>query len=88
MLYILKIGNDRSYFRYNQVEYISILNNNKIVSTKKTNAIFLLVVLVTGTFAAIFPSSFIIRAKAQTAESEYAGYDNNEYGYNNNYNSE
>jgi parallel beta-helix repeat protein len=63
----------------------------KVKATKtKTSAIFLLVVLVTGTFAAVYPSSLFIigDVQAQIAEPEYDGYDN-EYGYdNNNYNSE
>ncbi len=62
-------------------------------TTTKTNAIFLLVVLVTGTFALSLSSSFIIEeVQAQTAESEY-GYDDNnynseyppEYGYDKKY---
>ena len=37
---------------------------SKLVSTKKTNAIFLTIVLITGTFAALSPS-FMTRAHAQ-----------------------
>ena len=58
---------------------------NKIVSTKKTSAIFLVTVLILGTFAAISPSSFMVGAQAQ-AESEYYGIDNNyekSYGHDN-----
>jgi len=60
--------------------------------TKKSSAIFLLVVLITGTFALSLssPSSFIIRdVQAQNAEYEYGYNDNNynseysEYGYDN-----
>ena len=59
---------------------------SKIVSAKKTNAIFLIILLIGGTFVVIFPSSFIIgKVQSQTAESEY-GYDNNNNN-NNNYNS-
>jgi hypothetical protein len=46
------------------------LNNKKLLRTE-TSAIFLAIVLVLGTFAAISPSSFIIGAQAQ----EYYGQD-------------
>ena len=55
---------------------------NKIVSTKRTSAIFLAIVLVAGTIAAISPSSFII--KGVNAQGDpYYGMDNgyNSYGY-------
>ena len=58
---------------------------NKIVSIKNTNAIFLAIVLVAGTFAAISPSSFIIGVNAQS-EYEYSyGYEDN--NSDDNYNS-
>ena len=79
-----------TYFRYIVVQYYSILTKVKAITTK-TSAIFLLVVLVTGTFAAVYPSLFIIEdVQAQTAEPEYEyGYDKYRYDYNddNNYNS-
>jgi nitrous oxidase accessory protein NosD len=53
---------------------------SKIVIIKTTNAIFLFILLVGGTFVTIFPLSFIIEIQAQTAESEYRN--------NNNYNAE
>jgi hypothetical protein len=64
------------------------LNKVKAITTKQTSAIFLLVVLVTGTFALSLssPSSFSIgEAKAQT-EYRY-GYDDNN-SYNSKYQSE
>jgi parallel beta-helix repeat protein len=57
----------------------------KIILKKTTSAIFLAIVLLAGTFAAISPSSFIIGVNAQS-EYEYSyGYDDN--NIDNNYNS-
>jgi len=53
---------------------------NNIVSTKRINALFLAIVLVVGTFAAISPSSFIIGVNAQTEpyyekDTRYSNYE-------------
>ena len=54
--------------------------NNKIVLTKTTSAIFLAIVLVTGTIAAISPSSFII--KGVNAQGDpYYGMDKDKKSY-------
>ncbi|HEX6294168.1 MAG TPA: hypothetical protein VFZ46_03370 [Nitrososphaeraceae archaeon] len=53
--------------------------NSKIVSTKTTSAIFLAIVLVAGTFAAISPS-FIIGVNAQSESYDY-GYNSYEPEY-------
>ena len=51
---------------------------NKIISTKTTSSIFLAIVLIAGTFAAISPSSFITGVNAQSEyENGYGYYDNN-----------
>ena len=50
--------------------------NNKIVSIKTTSAIFLAIVLVTGTIAISSSSSFMTNAQAQPY---YYGVDNNNY---------
>lgn len=55
-----------------------------IEKTAKINSIFLLVVLIAGTFAAIYPS-FIIGIQAQSEYENGYGYDNNN---NDSYNSE
>jgi hypothetical protein len=59
------------------------LTKVKTTITKQTNAIFLLVVLVTGTFAAVYPSSFSIGdVQAQIADYGYKdknGYNSKEY---------
>lgn len=49
-----------------------------ILKVTKINTIFLLIILIAGTFNGIFLSFFIIgiEVQAQTAESEY-GHDNN-----------
>ena len=53
-----------------------------ILKVTKVNTIFLLIILIAGTFNAIFPSFFIIEeVQAQTAEPEF-GHDNNNYNYN------
>lgn len=54
---------------------------NKKVSTKNTYAIFLAVVLIVGTFAAVYPS-FIIGIQAQADYENGYGYDNNNNSYN------
>ena len=62
---------------------------NKIVSTKTTSAIFLAIVLVTGTIATILPS-FMIEAKAQPyygMDNRYNSYEPTQYPDNNYYNS-
>ena len=54
---------------------------NKIVSTKTSNAIFLIIVLVAGTFAAISPS-FIVGAQAEPyyeMDDRYDSYEPTEY---------
>jgi hypothetical protein len=74
------------------------LNNSKIVSTTKTtSAIFLAIVLVTGTIALYSPSFLITPANAQTEPPYYEAYDYTGYGddykqqsiysYDNNYKS-
>jgi parallel beta-helix repeat protein len=66
------------------------LTKVKARTTTKTSAIFLVIVLITGTFALSLssPSSLFIIGDVQ-AQEEY-GYDDNEYGYsdNNGYSSE
>lgn len=54
---------------------------NKIVSIKNTNAIFLAVILVAGTFAAIFPSFIIIGVNAQDGLEYYDGMGNRYNSY-------
>ena len=49
----------------------SLILNNKIVSTKRTSSIFLAIVLVAGTIAAISPSSFIVGINAQSESYNY-----------------
>ena len=54
--------------------------------TAKINSIFLAIVLIAGTFAAVYPS-FIIGIQAQS-EYEYEngyGYEENNYNYNSEY---
>jgi hypothetical protein len=46
--------------------------NNKIISSTKTNTLFLAVILVAGTFAAITPSSSFINGVEAQSETEYA----------------
>ena len=64
---------------------------SKIVSTKKTNAIFLAIVLIAGTFAAISPS-FMTGAQAFLMDNNYEpdygmdSYDDKQsYGKDNSY---
>ena len=57
----------------------------KARTTTKTNAIFLIIVLVVGTFAAVYPS-FIIGIQAQSEYENSYGYDDN--NNNDSYNSE
>ena len=52
----------------------------KLESTKRTNAIFLLIVLVAGTFTAISPS-FMTGAQAFQMENNYNNYES-DYGMN------
>jgi hypothetical protein len=65
--------------------------NSKIVSTKTTNAIFLAIVLVTGTSAVLAYPSFMIDAQAQPyyydgeMDNRYNGYGPPKYGMYNNY---
>lgn len=54
---------------------------NKIVSIKNTNAIFLAVILVAGTFAAIFQSFIIIGVNAQAGLEYYDGMSNRYNSY-------
>ena len=54
---------------------------NKIVSIKNTNAIFLAVILVAGTFAAIFQSFIIIEVNAQDGFEYYDGMSNRYNSY-------
>lgn len=54
---------------------------NKIVSIKNTNAIFLAVILVAGTFAAIFQSFIIIGVNAQDGLEYYDGMSNRYNSY-------
>ena len=60
--------------------------NNKIVSIKKTSALFLAIVLVTGTITALSSSSFMIGADAQA--QPYYGMDNRHDSYHSEYPSE
>ena len=53
---------------------------SKLESTKRTNAIFLLIVLVAGTFTAISPS-FMTDAQAFQKENNYNNYES-DYGMN------
>jgi hypothetical protein len=56
---------------------------NKIILKKTTNAIFLAIVLIAGTFAAISPSSFITGVHAQSQPDNYGmddSYDKKSYG--------
>ena len=67
------------YFRYIKVTYISILN--KIVSTKKTNAIFLATLLFLGTIALSSPSFMVGDVQAQRdygMDKKYNSYEQND----------
>ena len=59
------------------------MNNSKIVSIKRFSAIFLAIVLVTGTIAAISSSSLSFMRSAQ-AQPSYYSYDDDGMDYNNN----
>lgn len=60
---------------------------NIIQKTAKFNSIFLAIVLIAGTFAAVYPS-FIIGVQAQAEYENSYGYDNNDnYSYNSEYSS-
>ena len=58
---------------------------NIIQKTAKINSIFLAIVLIAGTFAAVYPS-FIIGIQAQSEyEYEYENENENGYRYNDNH---